>query len=103
MIYMSCAFVPETAMRRREFVSLIGSVAATWPLVAARAQQSEMPVIGFLNAASARGYERQVAAFLKGLAETGFVDGQNVTIEYRWADGQNDRLRNCHRVSHQPQ
>ena len=79
-------------MRRREFICFFGSVAATWPLVAARAQQPVMPVIGFLNAASARGYERQVAAFLKGLAETGFVDGQNVTIEYRWADGQNDRL-----------
>jgi putative ABC transport system substrate-binding protein len=49
-------------------------------------------VIGFLNATSARGYERQVAAFLRGIAETGFVDGQNVTIEYRWADGQHDRL-----------
>jgi putative ABC transport system substrate-binding protein len=48
--------------------------------------------VGFLNAASARGYERQVAAFLKGLGEAGFVDGQNVTVEYRWADGQNDRL-----------
>ena len=78
-------------MRRREFISFVGGVAATWPL-AALAQQSALPVIGFLNVASARGYERQVAAFLKGLAETGFVDGQNVTIEYRWADFQNDRL-----------
>ena len=74
-------------MRRREFISFIGSVAATWPLVAARAQEPARPVIGFLNAASARGYERQVTAFLRGLAETGSVDGQNVTIEYRWADG----------------
>jgi len=77
-------------MRRREFITLL-SVAATWPL-AVHAQQPALPVIGFLNVASARGYERQVAAFLKGLAETDFVDGQNVTIEYRWADGQYDRL-----------
>jgi len=78
-------------MRRREFISLVGGVAATWPL-AALAQQSALPVIGFLNVASAQGYERLVAAFLKGLAETGFVDGQNVAIEYHWADFQNDRL-----------
>ena len=78
-------------MRRRELISLVGGVAATWPL-AALAQQSALPVIGFLNVASAQGYERLVAAFLKGLAETGFVDGQNVAIEYHWADFQNDRL-----------
>ena len=78
-------------MRRRQFIRFVGGAVASLPF-ASRAQQPAKPVVGFLNAASARGYERQVAAFLKGLGEAGFVDGQNVAVEYRWADGQNDRL-----------
>jgi putative tryptophan/tyrosine transport system substrate-binding protein len=77
-------------MKRREFVSLFGA-AITWPLVA-HAQQPTLPVVGFLNAASAQNYTRQLAAFLKGLGESGYVDGRNVAVEYRWAEGQNDRL-----------
>jgi putative tryptophan/tyrosine transport system substrate-binding protein len=83
--------IAEGYVRRRDFIKVVIGSATVWPLPA-RAQEPGKPVIGFLNAASARGYERQLAAFLKGLAEMGFVDGQNVTIEYRWADGQHDRL-----------
>src|ERR1035437_1241237 len=77
-------------MRRREFFTVIGG-AAVWPL-AARAQQPTLPVIGFLNVASQEGYTHYVAAFRDGLKESGYVDGQNVAIEYRWAEGHYDRL-----------
>jgi ABC-type uncharacterized transport system substrate-binding protein len=78
-------------MRRREFLGLVGGATVALPLVA-HGQQSAMPVVGFINAASAQSYTRQLAAFLKGLGETGYVDGKNFTIEYRWAEGKNDRL-----------
>jgi len=77
-------------VRRRKFLSLVGGAAA-WPLTV-RAQQAGIPVIGFLNAASAQGYVPQSVAFLKGLGETGYVEARNVAIEYRWAEGQVDRL-----------
>ena len=78
-------------MRRREFITLVGGTAA-WPLVTEAAQQSPMPVVGFLGIGSAESTTAEVNGFRQGLSEAGYTDGRNVTVEYRWSEGQNSRV-----------
>jgi putative ABC transport system substrate-binding protein len=77
-------------MRRREFITLIGG-AAGWPL-AARAEQATMPVVGYLHSASSEPHALMMAAFREGLKQAGYVEGQNVVLEFRWAEGRSERL-----------
>ena len=79
-------------MRRRDFLSLVGGVAALRPLAVARAQQPAMPVVGFLGSASPEQWSTRLLAFHRGLSKMGYIEGRDVAIEYRWAEGHNDRL-----------
>jgi putative ABC transport system substrate-binding protein len=81
----------STRIKRRKFITLLGGAAAAWPLVA-RAQQGALPVIGFLRSTPAEPFANIVAAFRQGLNETGFIEGQNVAVDHRWADNQLHRL-----------
>src|SRR5262249_52107568 len=83
--------IQSRMMRRREFVTLLGGVTAAWPLET-RAAQPAMPTIGFLNSQSPDGFTEPFRGFRQGLKENGYVEGENLTIEYRWAENQSDRL-----------
>jgi putative tryptophan/tyrosine transport system substrate-binding protein len=77
---------------RRQFITLLSGAAAAWPVTAHAQQGGRLPVVAFLNSASPAGYVPMVTAFGQGLKETGYVEGQNVAVEYRWAEGQYDRV-----------
>jgi putative ABC transport system substrate-binding protein len=79
-------------LKRRQFITLLGGVAAAWPLAARAQQPAKLPTIGYLGATSPSAESQRIAAFLKRLRELGWIEGHTIAIEYRWAEGRNDRL-----------